>query len=124
MKEIIARATIRTDKYVNTGFLHIKDNFAQGAFTLDYVEISIKKKQMVLNLSEENLDFENDKTSVSHLVYKNPFPYDKFTFFETYFLYDSNKNFLTLTIDSIETDPYETSKILELINQCKENSIF
>lgn len=57
MKEIVTRATIKTDTVYNTGFIHIKDSLIEEVFTLDYVDIILANNTMELLLKEHHFDF-------------------------------------------------------------------
>ena len=45
MKNVLARATLRTESFVNTGFIYITDSKIEGIFSLDYLCISLDGKK-------------------------------------------------------------------------------
>ena len=44
MKELVARATLKTSQYLNEGYIHICEKLCEGVFTLDYLSLAIIDK--------------------------------------------------------------------------------
>lgn len=122
MKEIVARATIKFNNCFNSGFVHIKNNVLEGAFTLDYVKIHIINNSMDLLMIENVFSYEDNnlKNYLKISSYQTPYPYETFNFFDEYILSDVDGSTLSLTIESLLDTVPEQLEILSLIGYIKQ----
>ena len=121
MKDVVARATIETSTFFNTGFIHIKDNKIEGIFTFDYINILLDGKNMILNIVENSIYFDEDILHHDFLysTYQSSFPYLEFYIPDTYHLYDESQNLLTFSIDNIVLDQKEKLRVIECIKKIR-----
>ena len=119
MKDVVARATIETSTFFNTGFIHLKDNEIEGIFTLDYIKILLTGKNIILDATENSIELNKVScfSTTKYNTYQGSYTYDDLYIPETYSLYDENNNPLTLSIESIIYDLELKSAILESINK-------
>ena len=119
MKDVVARATIETSTFFNTGFIYIKDNEIEGIFTSDYIKILLDGKNMILNATENSIEFNKIcySSTTNYNTYQCSFPYDDLYIPEKYLLYDEFSNPLTLSIESILYDTEVKSIILDRIKK-------
>ena len=123
MKDFLVNAKIRTDRFSNTGIIHIKDNLIEGIFTFDYVKILLDGKKMSLILNEHKLEFNSDhsvrKTSIRPTIYEANY---EETYIESplsYILFDASGEGLSLILTEPIKDPYQVSHILERLEKFK-----
>lgn len=56
MKELVARATLKTSQYLNEGYIHICEKLCEGVFTLDYLSLAIIDKKLIVHVSENTVN--------------------------------------------------------------------
>lgn len=122
MKEIVARATIKTDKCFNTGYIYIKDNLIEGFFSLDYAKITLNRKKLSMHLEErciylDDNDFLHDVMISSD--YSQLYKYDTLYIPDTYLLSDESGSVLTLNLEDIVHDSDIISRVLANLNQIR-----
>lgn len=122
MKDIVVRASIKTDTFFNTGFIHITDEIIEGVFTKDYIKISIDGKRMILHLSEDI--FFKDSTGYIHhkmveTIFQNKYLYSDFYIPDSYTLFDESKNVLTLSIFEKPVSGPEKTTILKMLESIR-----
>lgn len=103
MKEIVVRATIKTDQFSNTGFIHIKDNLIEGVFTFDYAKIILDGSKMILHYEEHNIipDFYGIIDEFISSIYEKKYLYPYLEVPYTYTLRDETGCLLVLSIKDI-----------------------
>lgn len=123
MKDFLVKAKIRTDRFSNTGILHVQENLIEGLFTFDYVKILLDGNKMSLILNEHIFEFNSDhsvhKTSIIPTIYEAK--YDQ-TYLESplsYILFDATGEGLSLILTDPIKDPFQISHILEKLEKFK-----
>lgn len=121
MNGVVVRATIETSTFFNEGFIHMKNGEIEGIFTLDYVQIFLDGKNMILNLTERSFIFRKNlyRSTTNYNKYQCSFPYNDLYIPDTYHLYDESNNLLTFCIESIIHDSEEKLRIINSINKNK-----
>lgn len=56
MKELVARAILKTSQYLNEGYIHICEKLCEGVFTLDYLSLAIIDKKLIVHVSENTVN--------------------------------------------------------------------
>lgn len=122
MKDIVVRASIKTDTFFNTGFLHITDEIIEGIFTMDYVKISIDGKRMFLHLSED-IFFKDSIGFIRHkiveTIFQKKYNFDYLYIPDSYTLFDERKNTLTLSISEKPVSESERTTILKSLESIR-----
>lgn len=122
MKEIVTRATIKTDTVYNTGFLHIKDSLIEGVFTLDYADIILANNIMELLLKEHDFDFFAPgfvRHTVVPTIYTTRYPHQFLYVPDTYSLCDASGRVLILSLEEVIYDSTLIASILQKIELAK-----
>lgn len=122
MKEIVTRATIKTDTVYNTGFIHIKDSLIEGVFTLDYVDIILANNTMELLLKEHHFDFFKPgfvRHRIVPTIYTTHYSHQFLYVPDTYPLCDTSGHVLILSLDEVVHDPSLIASILRRIEIAK-----
>lgn len=119
MKELVARATLKTSQYLNEGYIHICEKLCEGVFTLDYLSLAIIDKKLIVHVSENTVN-SNFMLVKKEKLYSAPYSYDSLFIPDNYTLHDDQGNVLTLNISDVVSNQEDISKILDGIELAKK----
>lgn len=114
MKELVVRATLKTDQYFNEGYIHISKELCEGIFTLDYLSLTVLDNKIVVHVSDNTFNSNGNLVRKEKLFFSY-YPYDELFIPDDYILHDYDGNTLFLSITKIISDKEDISKILDQI---------
>lgn len=121
MNEVVARATLKSNTFYNTGFIYIKEEVVEGVFTRDFVEMRIINKKLYLKLTQNILFKSNLFNQICSKKEISLFQtqYDEKTLYipETYCLANDKGEIITLSIETLINNQDQVDTIIQKINE-------